>query len=161
MDKFLDFPKPPRVMADAEGRQYFDNMVQQIAQFNPGEVIAVNRSGFSYAMWVAQQLKLPMGAYWPKQQRLVRASSSKKIVFVDDNTVAGETYLTCKQDLGPTLRNEGIEWKWAVLFTDWHTPKPIRDEVIQGVRLPYFAEEPMWGSMKVSQDYGVRFRDEK
>jgi hypothetical protein len=53
-----------------------------------------------------------------------------------------------------------VEWRWAVLFSDWHTPEEVRNEIIQGVRLPYFAEEPMWGSRKISQDYGVRYRDE-
>jgi hypothetical protein len=47
-----------------------------------------------------------------------------------------------------------------VLFSDWLTPEEVRNEIIQGVRLPYFAEEPMWGSKKISQDYGVRYRDE-
>lgn len=156
MDKYTDFPMTPRVMSDAEGHKYFDEMLRQIKEFNPDEIIAVNRSGFSYAMWVAQRLGLPLGAYWPYTEFIVRATEGKRVVFVDDNTVNGETFLTCKE----VMEGSDVEWKWAVLFTDWNTPEEVRNEVIQGVRLPYFAEEPMWGSMKVSQGAGVRFRDE-
>lgn len=156
MDKYKDFPMTPRIMSESEGHGYFTAMVEQIAEFKPDEIIAVARSGFSYAMWVAQTLKLPLGAYWPESEFIVRATEGKRVVFVDDNTVKGETYLTCKE----VMDGSDVEWKWAVLFTDWNTPEEIRNEVIQGTRLPYFAEEPMWGSMKMSQGAGVRFRDE-
>lgn len=159
MDKYKDFPEAPRMMEHDEGRLYFRKMLLQIEEFDPSEIIAVNRSGFSYAMWAAQQLKLPLGVYWPKTGFIVRASEGKRVVFVDDNTVKGETFLACKQLMDEDPYS-GVEWKWAVLFTDWHTPEVIRNEVIQGIRLPYFAEEPMWGSMKISQAAGVRYRDE-
>jgi orotate phosphoribosyltransferase-like protein len=156
MDKYKDFPEQPRVMLDTEAEQYFDSMLEQIAKFNPDEIIAVNRSGFSYAMWVAQILKLPLGAYWPKDLKLVAQDTSRRLVFVDDNILQGTTYLSTKQ----FMEEYQHEWKWAVLFSDWHTPEPVRNEIIQGTRLPYFAEEPMWGSRKVSKDYGIRYRDE-
>jgi adenine/guanine phosphoribosyltransferase-like PRPP-binding protein len=157
MDKFKDFPLQPRQMPDVEGEKYFQHMLEQINAFAPDEIIAVNRSGFSYAMWVAQILKLPLGAYWPKQKNLVSTTDPKRIVFVDDNILQGSTYLATKEFMKSM---PDVEWRWAVLFSDWHTPEAIRYEIIQGVRLPYFAEEPMWGSRKVSQDYGVRYRDE-
>ena len=65
MDKYKDFPEQPRIMTNGEGELYFNSMLAQIDKFKPDEIIAVNRSGFSYAMWVAQILKLPLGAYWP------------------------------------------------------------------------------------------------
>ena len=158
MNKFTDFPQAPRQMSNEEGEQYFNNMVQQIADFNPAEIVAVARSGFSYAMWTAQILKLPLGAYWAERGDLVTSSDPERVVFVDDNILSGTTYKDTKRFMEryyPTT-----EWRWAVLFSDWLTPEDIRSEIIQGVRLPYFAEEPMWGSKKVSQDYGVRYRDE-
>jgi hypoxanthine phosphoribosyltransferase len=158
MDKYKDFPEQPKRMTDAEGEQYFHSMVKQIEEFGPDEIVAVARSGFSYAMWVAQVLKLPLGAYWPKAGDMVTTSNPKKIVFVDDNILQGSTYLETKKLMAENLPN--MQFRWAVLFSDWHTPEAVRDEIIQGVRLPYFAEEPMWGSKKVSVDYGVRFRDE-
>jgi orotate phosphoribosyltransferase-like protein len=157
MDKFKDFPQQPRQMTDAEGEMYFQTMLGKIAAFDPHEIIAVNRSGFSYAMWVAQILKLPLGAYWPKQQRLLTTADPRRVVFVDDNILQGSTYLATKEFMKAM---PDVGWRWAVLFSDWHTPEEVRNEIIQGVRLPYFAEEPMWGSRKVSQDYGVRYRDE-
>lgn len=158
MNKFTDFPEQPHKMSNEEGVTYFNSMLAQIAEFNPDEIIAVNRSGFSYAMWVAQTLKKPLGAYWPKEKNYVTTSSPKRVVFVDDNILQGSTFLATKEFM--QQRVPDVEWAWAVLFSDWHTPEQVRNEIIQGVRLPYFAEEPMWGSCKVSQDYGVRYRDE-
>ena len=160
MNKYKDFPYHPRVMSMEEGEQYFKKMIDQIAEFKPDEIIAVNRSGFSYAMWAAQILKLPLGAYWPESKRLIFGSETppRKCVFVDDNILQGATFLNTKKFVSSVFPD--MEWRWAVLFSDWHTPEEVRNDIIQGTRLPYFAEEPIWGSKKVSQDYGVRFRDE-
>jgi hypoxanthine phosphoribosyltransferase len=158
MNKFTDFPKQPHVMNDVEGESYFDSMVKQIANFKPNEIVAVARSGFSYAMWTAQILKLPLGAYWAERGELITGSDPERIVFVDDNILSGTTYKDTKLFMERYYPN--TEWRWAVLFSDWHTPEEVRNEIIQGTRLPYFAEEPMWGSRKISQDYGVRYRDE-
>jgi hypothetical protein len=158
MNKFTDFPEQPRVMSNEEGENYFNSMVEQIADFNPSEIVAVARSGFSYAMWTAQLLKLPLGAYWAERGELVTGSDPDRIVFVDDNILSGTTYKSTKLFMDRYYPN--TKWRWAVLFSDWLTPELVRNEIIQGVRLPYFAEEPMWGSKKISQDYGVRFRDE-
>ena len=158
MNKFTDFPEQPRIMTNDEGETYFNNMVSQINDFKPNEIIAVARSGFSYAMWTAQILKLPLGAYWSDRGELITGTDPERIVFVDDNILSGTTYKDTK--LFMERYYPLTEWRWAVLFSDWLTPETVRNEIIQGVRLPYFAEEPMWGSKKVSADYGVRFRDE-
>jgi hypoxanthine phosphoribosyltransferase len=158
MNKFTDFPEQPKQMSNSEGEDYFNTMVQQIADFKPTEIIAVARSGFSYAMWTAQILKLPLGAYWAERGELITASDPERVVFVDDNILSGTTYKDTKQFMERYYPK--TEWQWAVLFSDWLTPEDVRNEIIQGVRLPYFAEEPMWGSKKISQDYGVRYRDE-
>jgi len=159
MNKYTDFPEQPRIMPDAEGEELFQTMLKQIADYNPDEIVAVHRSGFSYAMWVAQILKLPLGVYFPKKPQLNLDSKPKKVVFVDDNILSGSSYKGAREFMKTSYPD--IEFKWAVLFSDWNaTPQSVRDEIIQGARLPYFAEEPMWGSRKVSTDYGVRFRDE-
>jgi hypoxanthine phosphoribosyltransferase len=158
MNKFTDFPEQPRVMSDTEAEGYFNNMIKQIVKFNPKEIVAVARSGFSYAMWVSQVLKLPLGAYWAERAELITSTDPERIVFVDDNILSGTTYKDTK--LFMDRYYPSTKWYWAVLFSDWHTPEAVRNEIIQGVRLPYFAEEPMWGSKKVSKDYGVRYRDE-
>lgn len=158
MNKFTDFPEQPRIMSNDEGEQYYNNMLAQIAEFKPTEIVAVARSGFSYAMWVAQELKLPLGAYWPDLSNMFNTRDPERIVFVDDNILQGTTYKATKEYM--TKYYPDVEWRWAVLFSDWHTPEQVRNEIIQGTRLPYFAEEPMWGSRKVSADYGVRYRDE-
>jgi len=160
MNKYKDFPEEPRQMNNDEAVGYFNVMLKEISQHSPNEIIAVARSGFSYAMWVSQILKLPLGVYWPDTNRLIFGSETppKKCVFVDDNILQGTTFIKTKDFMSKVFPD--VDWRWAVLFSDWHTPEGVRDQIIQGVRLPYFAEEPIWGSCKVSKDYGVRFRDE-
>jgi hypoxanthine phosphoribosyltransferase len=159
MNKYTDFPEQPRIMSNAQGEHLFQTMLKQIADYNPDEIIAVHRSGFSYAMWVAQILKLPLGVYFPKKPQLNLDSKPKKVVFVDDNILSGSSYKDAKEFM--SIVYPDIEFKWAVLFSDWNaTPESVRNEIIQGTRLTYFAEEPIWGSRKVSKEYGVRFRDE-
>ena len=157
MDKFKDFPEAPRHMTAEEGRHYFEVMLEHIRDFEPEEIVAVNRSGFSYAMWAAQRLALPLGVYWPQTQQLAVNADSRRLVFVDDNVMQGHTYLAAKAHLDSQLTQ--CHWRWAVLFTDWNTPEAVREQVIHGVRLPYFADEPFWGSAKVSTSPGRRFRD--
>jgi hypothetical protein len=152
------FPEQSRKMTDVEAEAYFNKMLTQIKEFNPNEIVAVARSGFSYAMWAAQELKLPLGAYWAERGELVIGSDPERIVFIDDNILSGTTFKATKMFM--TRYYPNCSWRWAVLFSDWHTPEDVRNEIIQGVRLPYFAMEPMWGSRKISIDYGVRYRDE-
>lgn len=154
-----NFPEQPRSMTEAEGETYFQNMLSQIRAWQPDTVVAVARSGLAYAQWVAQELTLPIGIYWPGQESLVIPHAHKRIVFVDDNILQGSTFLAAKDFLQRNGYNDD-SYRWAVLFSDWHTPKHIREQIIQGVRLPYFAQEPFWGTRKISKDYGVRFRDE-
>jgi len=145
-----------REMTWDEMRSYFARMLDQIIAFNPDEIIAVNRSGHSYAMWVAQILKLPLGVYWPERHQLVKNFESKRLVFVDDNMIKGSTFLDTQQ----YLQSQNInDWRWAVLFTDWNTPMDIQNQIIYGTRLDYFAIEPIPGSMKISDGPGIRHRD--
>jgi hypothetical protein len=152
------FPEQSRKMTDEEAENYFLIMLDQIKEFNPNEIVAVARSGFSYAMWAAQELRLPLGAYWHERAELVTGSDPERIVFVDDNILTGNSYKDTKLFMARYYPD--CEWRWAVLFSDWKTPEDVRNEIIQGVRLPYFAMEPIWGSRKISKNYGVRYRDE-
>jgi len=156
----IDFPEKPRAMTDSEGRKYFNCMVEQIQEYNPDAIIAVARSGFSYAGWTAQLLDLPLGAYWPDTKQLVLPEGANKVVFVDDNMVKGDTYLEAKEFL---KTHPALEYQWAVFFTDWTTPEEIRSQIIQGIRLPYFSTNGYWGRM-FSDSYGsstphVKFRE--
>jgi len=160
MDKYKDFPQRPRIMPASEAEQYFEEMVRQIRDFNPNVIVGVARTGLVYAVWCAQELGIKdIGVYWPKQNRIAMPNmNSERIVFVDDNTVTGGSYLQAKEYMAKHYHQ--TQYRWAVLFTDWNSPQVVQDEVIKGARLPYFAEEPFWGSRKISKDYGIRFRDE-
>ena len=160
MDKYKDFPEKPRVMSENEAELYFTRIVEQIRSFDPKIIVGVARTGLVYAVWVAQELGIKdVGIYWPKQNRMAMTDNNPgRIVFVDDNTVSGSSYLQAKELMAAHYPQ--TEYRWAVLFTDWNSPEIVQNEVIKGARLPYFAEEPFWGSRKISKDYGIRFRDE-
>ena len=160
MDKYKDFPEKPRRMTDAEAEEYFDRMVRAIEHFNPNVIIAVTRSGLAYAGWVSQILAIKdIGLYDPRNDKLqMPTMNPERVAFVDDNILTGGSYLKAKENIAKNYPQ--TEMVWAVLYSDWHTPEHIRNEIIQGTRLPYFAEEPFWGSKKISKYYGVRFRDE-
>ena len=160
MDKYKDFPEQPRRMTDAEGEEYFGRIVTAIEHFNPTVIVGVARTGLIYATWVSQILSIrDIGIYYPGKDKLLMPNMNpERVAFVDDNTVTGGSYLKCKELMARDYPQ--TEFVWAVLYTDWNTPEHIRSELIQGTRLPYFAEEPFWGSKKISKDYGVRFRDE-
>lgn len=146
-------------MTDAEGEKHFATMIDQIKLFSPDEIVAVNRSGYSYAMWAAQILGLPLGTYWPESTSLVSETpAARRIVFVDDNIMTGTTFSKAADIMSTYFPD--IEWKWAVLFSDWTTPQHIKDQIIQGTVLDYYATEPVWGSRKISKDFGIRHRDE-
>jgi hypoxanthine phosphoribosyltransferase len=142
-----------------EMRSYFSNMLNQIIEFKPDEIIAVNRSGHCYAMWAAQILKLPLGVYWPDRSLLVKRPESSRLVFVDDNMLKGTTFIETAEYLKQQKHNIQ-DWRWAVLFTDWNTPVEIQNRIIYGTRLDYFAVEPLPGSMKISAGPGLRHRDD-
>jgi hypoxanthine phosphoribosyltransferase len=160
MNKYKDFPEQPRCMTNAEGEEYFDRIVKAIGHFSPTNIVGVARTGLIYATWVSQLLSIRnIGIYYPGKDKLLMTDSNpERVAFVDDNTVTGNSYLRCKEYMARNYPQ--TKFVWAVLYTDWNTPENIRNEVIQGTRLPYFAEEPFWGSKKISKDYGVRFRDE-
>lgn len=158
-----ELPESPRHMKNDEAEEIWSTLRARVLAFQPDEIVAVARSGFAYGAWLAQELKLPLGAYWPNRQELVIDPNSKRIVIVDDNTVNGKTYLQIKQFMEkkyPDTAYPKMDWQFAVFFADWFTPSEIIDNIIIGTRLPYFALEPMWGSRKTSQGYGVRYRDE-
>jgi hypoxanthine phosphoribosyltransferase len=158
MAEIKEFPKPSKVMTAKEGEKYFQSMLKQIKEFDPDEIVAVARSGFSYAQWIAQELDIKkLGVYYPDTKHLV-SYGGKRLVFVDDNVLSGATYLEAKEFLSEKWPE--IAMQWAVLFSDWHTPESVRKDIIQGTRLNYFAQEPVWGSRKISQEYGIRKRDE-
>ena len=80
-----EFPQEPRRMSNEEGERIYANLRQQVIDFQPDEIVAMARSGFSYGSWLAQELKLPLGAYWHDMETLVTHPNSKRIVFIDDN----------------------------------------------------------------------------
>jgi hypothetical protein len=150
--------KITRKMTDSEGLSLYISLLTKINEFGPKAVIGVARSGLPYATWIAQDLDLPLAVYWPKKTKLVFENKlPQHVVFVDDNILKGTTYTDAKWFMQTYYPDH--KWQWSVLFSDWSTPEVIRNEIIEGGQLDYFAQEPIWGSRKISLDQGIRYRD--
>lgn len=136
---------------------WLDEITDRVAEFAPSEIVPIARSGFIYGAWVAQKLALPVGAYWPDRQILVIRPETKRVVFVDDNTLSGATYLAIKKFMAEN--HPDVEFKLAVLFSDHKTPREVLDEIITAEVADYYIASPFPGQMKVCTP-NVRFRDE-
>jgi hypothetical protein len=143
-------------MSNEDALKFFEIMLAEIKEFKPDEIIGVARSGFVIGTWVAHRLKLPMGGYWHDRNRIEKLSTSKRIVFVDDNLCKGRTYKKVEDFM--VKNHSNIHWKYAVHFTD--IDSPITNKVIRGAAIDYYIIEPLWGNMKVSKGHGIGFRDE-
>ena len=136
---------------------WLDKITQQTKEFNPDEIIPISRSGFSYGLWISQMLVLPMGGFWPDRDQIVINPNSKRVVFVDDCTLAGRTYLDIKKFM---MKNHpDVDFRLAVLFSDYQTPTDILDEIFFGEVVDYYIATPFPGHMKKSIP-GVRYREE-
>lgn len=146
-------------MSSAEEDQYISNLVAQVKAYDPDLVVGVLRSGMVYATYVAQQIKyVKMAGYDPATGNIYMLCDAefkdfKRIMFIDDNIVTGETFTSVQN------RFSDIDFRFGVLFTDAiATPAHIKAQVFAGVDLGYFAY-PVPSIKKVYQQ-GIRFRDE-
>lgn len=145
-----------RELSNEQMFEWLERITQQIEDYQPDEIVGVARSGFSYATWIAQMLSLPLGGYWDRGVLTIEPTS-KRIVFIDDCTLAGRTYLDIKEFMAANYPD--VEFKLAVLFADYQTPQDIQHEIFAGEVVDYYIATPFPGHMK-SSIRGVRYRDE-
>lgn len=136
---------------------WLEKITKETKEFNPDEIIPISRSGFSYGLWISQMLSLPMGGFWPDRNQMVIHPNSNRVVFVDDCTLAGRTYIDIKKYM--SINHPKVEFRLAVLFSDYQTPKHIIDEIFFGDIVDYYITTPFPGHMKKSVP-GVRYREE-
>lgn len=146
MKDLKDFPNPPKEIEWDNMLSIFFTMVHQIRSCDPDEIIAVNPTGYSFAMWTAQVLKLPLGSYWPDRNVLVSNPNSKKLMFVDDFLGEGVNLKTALE----FMKDRDVDWAWSVVFSDCLDPEDLRKMVIQGTTVDHYIKEPFPGSMGIS-----------
>lgn len=86
--------------------------IDKLREYDFDEVVAVMRGGMTAAHYIAKELKLKCGAYFPASKdfdhnRIILANpSSKKILFVEDLIARGRTLMRLKK----FMKNFKVEW---------------------------------------------------
>lgn len=86
--------------------------IEKLRGYQFDEVVAVMRGGMTAAHYIAKELQLKCGAYFPASKdfdhdRLILANpSSKKILFVEDLIAQGRTLMRLKK----FMTNFKVEW---------------------------------------------------
>lgn len=148
-----------RPMTIEEEDRYWNVMVAQITDYDPDEIIGIGRSGCALAQWVAETLDLPLGFLDFKSKQFVCQFKSRRLVFVDDNCGSGQTYLQLREWFTEYFPH--LEMKLAVFFSDAErTPVEIQNEIIQGGCIDFYANGPLYSSLKQLKGLYIRRRDE-
>ena len=153
-----DYPMPARVVGYDEVIQYTDNIVNDIHEYNPDQIIGVARSGMPFATFVSQKLGLDMGYFNPKYEKFSFASNltPKRIVFVDENFVSGNTQAKIRDFM--KVNYPEIEYKLACVMLDMYCPDK---DCIHGKFLDFWALDIACFFKPISiEQRGVRYRDE-
>lgn len=75
-----------------------DEKINEIKAENFDEIVAIVRGGLSAAQYIAKQLQLPVGVYYPSNDTystpriMLAKKKSSKILFVEDLVAQGRTY---------------------------------------------------------------------
>ena len=157
MSKAELYPKPSRAMTTDEGQEYFNQLVKKIKDYNPDGIVAVARSGFSYASWITQRLDIKnLGVYYPITGE-IDFRQAKRIALIDDHIVTGETY---RETLEFMKQYPDIEWVYGVFFIDYLAPDDIKNDprMVAGTVLDYFVQGSYWGDQRHLTETGPKFR---
>jgi hypothetical protein len=152
-----DYPLPARSIGYDEMMQYCDALMEKVAKYNPDEIIGVARSGMPFATFIAQKLNLDLGYYNPKHGHFVPAkSTSKRIVFIDENFVSGGTQKQIHSFMKE--HNPTIEYTLGCVMLDLFCPDKA---CLYGKMLDFWADDMACFFKPISiEERGVRFRDD-
>lgn len=100
-----------------------DEMIPELRQRGYDEVVAVVRGGMTAAQYIAKQLRLPVGVYYPSNDvyhtpRLMTCKRKvDRLLFVEDLIAKGRT----KDELDHFMRGfEGVAYDFLPLVVDAH-----------------------------------------
>ena len=96
-----DYPNAPRSMDYNEVMQHTHNLATKIAASGATQIIGVHRSGLPFATWIAQELQLPLGIYFPADNTITVDPNTPKFgknyfAFVDETAERGTTLADAK-----------------------------------------------------------------
>lgn len=99
-----------------------DEKIPVIKEQKFDEIVAVVRGGLTAAHYLAKQLRLPVGVYYPSSSKrddpklILSNENSKKILFVEDLVAKGRTYRELK--LFMRSKNPQLVWEFMPILID-------------------------------------------
>lgn len=121
MKRYLTYPEFAKVL---------DEIILKVKDEGFQEIIPVVRGGLSAAHYIAKELRLPCGAFWPDLGGvpflLVTNRHHKKILFVEDLVAKGRTYYTIQREM--TDNHPEFEWEFAPVLVDSSFPIQFKYE---------------------------------
>lgn len=110
-----------RFLTYEEMTKLLDEQLPKIAAYSFDEIVAVVRGGLTSAHYIAKQLRLPVGVYYPSNDdystpRLILAKkNTKRILFVEDLVAQGRTH----SELTKFMKDfPEIEWYFMPVLVD-------------------------------------------
>lgn len=97
------------------------------------EVIAVVRGGLTAAHYIAKELRLPVGVYFPGQGPLslvINKPQSTNLLFVEDLVAQGRTYSEIKENMKRPMWSD-TRWDFLPVLVDGSYPE---DFPLQGLK---------------------------
>lgn len=141
-------------------------MADEIAKWQPDELVCIMRGGMSASHIISRHLKLPVGVYYPEQNFLYKAKAdSTKLVFIEDVISKGKTYNELYERLKPPYGSDlsryntfgysssdvGVpgyffDWKFATVIVDGKIDlkdlPEAENRVIYGLKTNHWLVEP-------------------
>lgn len=124
-------------MTYSEMTHHIDQQLPLLKQFGFEEVVAVVRGGLTAAHYIAKELRLPVGVYFPSKNmegpRLILSKKeTRRILFVEDLVAEGRTFRELEQFMAfdYTFRNQ-THWKFFTVLMDANAPQL---DVMYGVK---------------------------
>lgn len=110
-----------RFITYAEMTALLDEQIPKIEEYGFDEIVAVVRGGLTAAHYIAKQLRLPVGVYYPSNDaystpRLIPAKKKAgKLLFVEDLVAQGRTYA----ELSKFMKGfPEVEWHFMPVLVD-------------------------------------------
>jgi hypoxanthine phosphoribosyltransferase len=136
-----------RFLTYEEMTKALDGKMEELRSLNFSEIVAVVRGGLTAAHYIAKQLRLPVGVYYPSNDayptpRLILAKKNpSRLLFVEDLVAKGRTYLELKNFLDNFPEIE--EWHFMPICTDAEYPENFNLQVMKASDWIVFPYEKM------------------
>ncbi len=111
MKKFLSYTEMVDIL---------DNKIPSLKKQNYDEIVAVVRGGLTAAHYIAKQLRLPVGVFYPandseQKARLILAKKeSKRLLIVEDLVAKGRTF----NELNKFMSHTDYDWNFMPVLVD-------------------------------------------